>query len=439
MEYNEEVEKALETLRKNGYNFDIDYHRISTAKGAMKPDREAIKILEKNGYWIDFKSGTIKDVAGIIKTEKVKCLENDSVENKLAVLKHIKEKYGTPQMAAKYGYPLDAIKHAFDVLEREKQNPKDTSKTYVCSDIHGMYGSYCNMIKKIKETDTLFILGDVIDRGKGGIKILQDMMKRPNVKLLMGNHEYMMINCLDLVKKYNLNLPDIQRHIENTKLKKSIAYDKLDMSQARSDEERREYQNRIDANTKLLSQRSSCGIVDKMSPKDLEKLDEWIIANKGEETIKAYMRLGEEEREKIYNYLNDSIVMANIIRNNQNYLLVHSRPVFTPWMTKNKNREGAIRYSRIKDEKAAMNYIVWTRDDEDNKDPYKMYKDNGFTTICGHTPTKGKVEDMRKERGVLRIDSGCGHRDGKLSLYCIEDDSIEFMSAVEFDDVGDNR
>ena len=60
-------------------------------------------------------------------------------------------------------------------------------------------------------------------------------------------------------------------------------------------------------------------------------------------------------------------------------------------MTKNKNREGAIRYSRIKDEKAAMNYIVWTRDDEDNKDPYKMYKDNGFTTICGHTPTKGKV------------------------------------------------
>ena len=70
MEYNEEVEKALETLRKNGYNFDIDYHRISTAKGAMKPDREAIKILEKNGYWIDFKSGTIKDVAGIIKTEK---------------------------------------------------------------------------------------------------------------------------------------------------------------------------------------------------------------------------------------------------------------------------------------------------------------------------------------------------------------------------------
>lgn len=55
MEYNEDVKKALETLRKNGYSFDITYSKISTEKGAMKPDREAIKVLEKNGYWIDLK------------------------------------------------------------------------------------------------------------------------------------------------------------------------------------------------------------------------------------------------------------------------------------------------------------------------------------------------------------------------------------------------
>ena len=52
----------------------------------------------------------------------------------------------------------------------------ETTKTYVCSDIHGMYGSYCDAIKKIKDNDRLYILGDVIDRGAYGIKILQDII-----------------------------------------------------------------------------------------------------------------------------------------------------------------------------------------------------------------------------------------------------------------------
>lgn len=439
MEYNEDVKKALETLKKNGYNFDIDYHRISTAKGAMKPDREAIKVLEKNGYWIDFKSGTIKDVAGIIKTEKVKCLENDSVENKLAVLKYIKEKYGTPQMAAKYGYPIEAIKHAFDVLEREKQNPKDISKTYVCSDIHGYYGSYCNMIKKIKDSDTLFILGDVIDRGNGGIKILQDIMKRPNVKFLMGNHEYMMINCLDMFKKHNMTQNDIQKLIEFVRLKKSVENNDRNIEFAKTEEEKNKLQKDIDVTIEKINKIYNFTKVGAVSKEEVKDFENWFFNNGGAQTIKEYIKLNENEREKIYDYLNNSIIMANVIRNNQNYLLVHSRPEFIPALVKDKNKEGAIRYNQIKDEKDSIHYMVWIRDKEDTKDPYKMYKDNGFITICGHTPTKGRIEDMRKDRGVLRIDSGCGHLDGKLSLYCIEDDSIEFMSAVEFDDVGDNR
>ena len=34
--------------------------------------------------------------------------------------------------------------------------------------------------------DTLYVLGDVIDRGPDGIKILQDMMLRPNVFPLLA-------------------------------------------------------------------------------------------------------------------------------------------------------------------------------------------------------------------------------------------------------------
>lgn len=38
--------------------------------------------------------------------------------------------------------------------------------TYVISDIHGMYNKFIELLNKIKlkDTDTLYILGDVLDR-----------------------------------------------------------------------------------------------------------------------------------------------------------------------------------------------------------------------------------------------------------------------------------
>ena len=69
---------------------------------------------------------------------------------------------------------------------------------YVVSDIHGCYEKFQKMLELIKfnDKDTLYILGDVIDRGKNGIKILTDTMKRSNVVFIMGNHEYMALKCL---------------------------------------------------------------------------------------------------------------------------------------------------------------------------------------------------------------------------------------------------
>ena len=70
---------------------------------------------------------------------------------------------------------------------------------YVMSDIHGMYEKYIQMLKVIglTERDTLYILGDVIDRGPGSVKILLDMKKRPNVRGIFGNHEWMLMENLD--------------------------------------------------------------------------------------------------------------------------------------------------------------------------------------------------------------------------------------------------
>lgn len=69
---------------------------------------------------------------------------------------------------------------------------------YCMSDIHGEYERYMAMLKQIRfsEKDTLYILGDCIDRFAGGIDILRDIMQRPNVCLIQGNHELMALAAL---------------------------------------------------------------------------------------------------------------------------------------------------------------------------------------------------------------------------------------------------
>lgn len=70
--------------------------------------------------------------------------------------------------------------------------------TYAISDIHGHYDKYLAMLEKINfgDADTLYVLGDVIDRGEHGIKLLLDILHRPNAVMLLGNHEAMMLDTL---------------------------------------------------------------------------------------------------------------------------------------------------------------------------------------------------------------------------------------------------
>lgn len=69
---------------------------------------------------------------------------------------------------------------------------------YVTSDIHGCVERYRSLMSKIdlKTDDTLYILGDVVDRYPGGIELLLEIMEAENIKMLLGNHEYMMLCVL---------------------------------------------------------------------------------------------------------------------------------------------------------------------------------------------------------------------------------------------------
>ena len=70
--------------------------------------------------------------------------------------------------------------------------------TYAISDIHGCYDKYIEMLQTINfsSEDTLYILGDMIDRGPDGFKIMLDAASRSNVVGLMGNHEAMALEAL---------------------------------------------------------------------------------------------------------------------------------------------------------------------------------------------------------------------------------------------------
>src|SRR5215813_12487398 len=76
--------------------------------------------------------------------------------------------------------------------------------TYVIGDIHGRAQLLEQLIRDVPwdiKHDKIIFLGDLIDRGKQSpevIDLVMDLMKEnPNVVVLRGNHEQMMLDCLE--------------------------------------------------------------------------------------------------------------------------------------------------------------------------------------------------------------------------------------------------
>lgn len=70
---------------------------------------------------------------------------------------------------------------------------------YVTSDLHGYpLHDFLQLLDKAKfsDSDDLIVLGDVIDRnGDGGIAMLRWMLQQVNVRMILGNHEAMLLSC----------------------------------------------------------------------------------------------------------------------------------------------------------------------------------------------------------------------------------------------------
>lgn len=70
---------------------------------------------------------------------------------------------------------------------------------YATSDIHGYpLDAFRRLLDTaaFSDSDYLYVLGDVIDRnGDGGIEMLLWMMDQPNIEMILGNHEAMLLSC----------------------------------------------------------------------------------------------------------------------------------------------------------------------------------------------------------------------------------------------------
>ena len=132
--------------------------------------------------------------------------ENNAVEQNNEAKPSEDKKKITKSKKKNYKDLLRKIQHINYEEKIEKENDNENN-IYVCSDLHGQYELYRLILSQIKDGEKLYILGDVIDRGPDGIKILRNILQnKDKIELFVGNHELMMIQSLfinDGIEKQN--------------------------------------------------------------------------------------------------------------------------------------------------------------------------------------------------------------------------------------------
>lgn len=303
----------------------------------------------------------------------------------------------------------------------ENPNLEQKGRNYAISDIHGMYGSYMDVIGGLEEKDTLYVIGDVVDRGKNGISILQDMMKRKNVKFILGNHEWQMIQVLDLIKKYNLDEKDI---VNYCKAGEEAYYERINRQDPEIAEQCRK--NKEDILKQVKDK--------KLYEDDMILMYIWMLENLGVYTLDEYLQLPQKQQEDIYNYLTDAYVLAKKQVGEEKILLVHASPPEADYLIKNADNkpEGGIRYSSLvknTDRKYSETFLAICTETRNKNEGFEFWRGHGYKTIYGHTPSRGHIKNNIKNNAVC-IDAGCAYK-GKLALYCLEDGKVKYIEPKE--------
>lgn len=141
---------------------------------------------------------------------------------------------------------------------------------YAVSNLHGNYSKFKKLLKTIafKDTDIMYVLGDIVDYGDEGMELIGDLSIRYNVYPIVGEHDYTAVKMLSGFEKM---------------LKSGETPDK----------------------------------------KFIARMTEW-AADGGQVTLDAFRTLDAEMREGIIDYLSDMTLYEEVEAGGKNYLLVHA-------------------------------------------------------------------------------------------------------------------
>ena len=259
--------------------------------------------------------------------------------------------------------------------------------TYVMSDIHGQYYAYNKMLKKIhfSDDDFLYVLGDVIDRGPDGIKLIKDLMNRSNAEMLLGNHEFMLLNAVDYFKDRDAG--DLKNEGEG-----------------------------------------------------MNAFELWTHPfNGGEGTCLEFLSMSEDEKDEICRYLRSLRLIKRIKVGSVNYHLSHSYSIDKPF-----GKE--VPFYKLSN-KAAEN-IVWTSIIDKKADisvSEKLFAYQRDVYIFGHIFTqrldctdekgRGMIYRNKSYRGYNIIDVDCGmalnNKSSQLGCICLETGKDYYVPLLE--------
>ena len=109
--------------------------------------------------------------------------------------------------------------------------------TYAISDLHGDYNLYLKTLSEIKfdvKKDKLYILGDVIDRNKGAIKILLNIIdNQKSINMILGNHEQLFLRKIEAYDYVMFN-QDIKEIVKKLLMYRVGVFSKISYDLSRS-------------------------------------------------------------------------------------------------------------------------------------------------------------------------------------------------------------
>lgn len=227
-------------------------------------------------------------------------------------------------------------------------------KSYVISDIHGQYDMLMDVLKKIqlKDTDRLYILGDVLDRGPHPIKTMMRLMEMPNCIFVSGNHESMALECLTFLVK----------DIADTSL------DELD-------------ENMVD------------------------RIVTWQY-NGSKTTIEEFRALDKDSRQKIIDFIKEASIYEEIFVEEKKYFLAHTFGNFSSQKSMEEYSLRDFTWARVDYDTTYFNdiYVVTghtpTQTIKGNPNPGYIYRKNNHIAIdCGACYTGGRLAAICLDTG----------------------------------------